>query len=261
MKQIYSKSWALFRASWTAYLVFAVLLNLVSEFLPGTSGTTATAVSQIFIAYSLHRHFLFDEPMGWGRTPGPQRPWKTGRFLWTSLLIIGLPLIVSVVLAFNLAPAIAGREKMIGLLLILILPLYLVALSLFGTALPAAVERGPGYGLSRGIRLAPGVALRLVLGPGLFGVTWFGALILLGVLAAQSPWLGQALAGQVAQFTLGALGYLIGLINTTLAVAVLCQAYRRIVPALDGMSFGPWRPFSRTENEAGGSEDTSPPAP
>ena len=224
MIAIYKKSWACLIGNWLFYAVFAAVLTITPLVLPKIPATVFL-VPQIIVAYYIHRHFLFDEALSLGKPRStPARPMKFGWFTVVSLLTILVPVGLSVAAALTIAPGKISEDKpvFVGLFLILLFPLYLIALSFFGTALPAAVERGAtGYALSKGFRLGFGVMGRLVLGPGVNGLC--GLLLVFG-LDYLVP------SSRTAQVILDFVATAIGLFTTTLAVAVLCDAYRKIVP-------------------------------
>lgn len=242
---IFRASWGCFVANWWLYLGFAILM----EFMPLLTGNdhsiAATFFPQTIFAYFLHRHFLFGESVSSRKASGSSgtEPFRIGRFILVSAAIVGLPVVLGLVIMTQAFPATlqGDRDHLILALLATILPLYLLFLGFFGTALPATVERTSiPHVLSRGYRLGLGVMWRLLLGPALtatfllvvisMGASAWGALAFKvlhwPVLATSEP----------TRFSFAVLGSLDGMFATTLAVAILCDAYRKIVPETAGVA-------------------------
>lgn len=106
------------------------------------------------------------------------------------------------------------------------LPAWLILLSLFGLGLPAIVARNPRYRLWAGVRASPGIALGLLLGPGLVG----GLIAALLHLAAPGLNGLPVLRSGPGTWAMGTLFTTLYFLPTILAVAVLCRAYQRAYP-------------------------------
>lgn len=224
MLKIYRESFAYFLSALPALLLFAVVIEGLLWFLQPRSETSVTFVALTIVAYYIHRHFLFGERLTLTMKPASAEGAPPIKFGWFFLLSAALPFVpIGVALAIAVQfPA----PQVLGVMVIVMFPLYLLVLSLFGTALPATVARDGTYRLSQGLRATFKTMWRLVLGPGVMGL----ALLAAGIASSQaiealgtpeeSPIL---LAHYVVMRTLGFL-------TTIIAVAVLCEMYRRTRP-------------------------------
>jgi hypothetical protein len=235
MKKIYRESFQFFRASLPALLLLGFMLEAAIWFLQPRSESSISMVVLIFIAYYFHRHFLFDEPFGLRNqklAPGAP-PFKFGWFMLVSLplLLVPVGLVVWLMLGYYDRPS-------TGDMILAYLPIYLVTLGLFGTALPATVARDGTYRLTQGLRVSLQTMWRLVLGPGVIGFV----LLVATVLADRAL---DSLG--VSEDSLIMLAYLavqrtLGFLTTIFAVAVLCEMYRRsrpVGPGPEGQETGP----------------------
>jgi len=223
MVKIYRDAFRFFFASLPALLAFAALIEITLWFLRPKHESSITFVSLIILAYIFHRHFLFGEPFSFfgNKAAADAPPFRLGWFLLFSAALVLAPVVISFVLAL------AGLGLLLpGSFLLLILPLYLLLLSLFGTGLPAIVARDENYDPSEGLRLTLSTMWRLILGPGLVGLAGMAAALLadhgLSLLGLGERHLAY-LAANIAMRT-------IGFLNTIMAVAVLCEMYRRCRP-------------------------------
>jgi hypothetical protein len=227
MSKIYRDSFRYFFASLPALVGFAAIIEVLLWVLQPRSESSATFGALVIVAYFFHRHFLFGETLSLGKPKAGAGvpPYKFGWFVLVSLGIILVPVAVGLGLAFGYL----GRPSAVALMLIF-LPVYLLTLSLFGTALPATVARDNTYHLSQGLRATFSTMWRLVLGPGVIGAV----VLVLTVLG------GNALgAAGVQDGSLIVLAYYVvirtmGFLTTIIAVAVLCEMYRRTRPAPSG---------------------------
>lgn len=236
MTQIYTKSFAFFFASLPALLAFAAVIEgLLWVFRPKSEGVVVFG-ALLIIAYYFHRHFLFGEGLALGKLkPAPDAPpQKFGWFLLISFLMVFVPGGIAVVIAIN-----ATDELGLGILMLTLFPLYLIALGLFGTALPASVAQDGTYRLSQGLRVSFPTMGRLILGPGVVGLVVVAAVLLAGQPLARL---------NLAEDSLVLLGWYIlirtlGFLSTILAVAVLCDMYRRTRPGpVTGLNLPDQRP-------------------
>lgn len=224
MLKIYKESFRFFRTSFPVLLTLAALIEILIWAFEPKAESTAVGVAVIFLAYYFHRHFLFGEPFALrGNTPAEGAPpLKFGWFLLISLALILVPMAI----VLTLILAMWNINNSFLAMLSLIFPIYLLSLSLFGTALPATVARDGTYRLAQGVRATFATMWRLILGPGVVGIV-----LLIGAIAASHVMdtLGIAADGPVAlafNIMLRALGFL----TTIFAVAVLCEMYRRTRP-------------------------------
>ena len=220
---------------WWLYLFVAVLLVGLPLFLKSNSGSMAGAISYIFFVLFLHRYFLFGD----GAEASMRSSWS---FIWVNLLVtIGAGALV--LGGLLLAPSNPVSQAILassGLLILAFLPAVCMVLSVFGTALHASAANQP-YGLMLTLRrsrqTALGIAWRLLVGPGLFGfVTMAVALVGRGAFAVLVGIDKAQMATPTLQLRAVDFGFetglqLIVMTASTLAVALLCDAYRHIQPA------------------------------
>ena len=233
MIEIYRKSFRFARQSWIVLLLLAVLMAVADLLLDGKQSSGGTLVVYLFLLYYFHRHFLFGETI---RSFGVQKPaegvppMKAGRFILVSLGVMALPLIIAVVVAIKFASPDLVEEQAVGLVMLVFFPLYLLSLSLFGTAMPAAVDRDARYSLRAGLKTTFPMMWRLLLGPGLCNALFFAAIIALA-------WAETRMAAPLsptAAFVESTAISLVAFFPAIVGVATLCHVYRRIVPATDG---------------------------
>lgn len=229
MIEIYRKSFRFARESWLWLLVLALVLSAADRFLEGKHGSGGRFVAFMFVLYYFHRCFLFGEKMTGFKaaTPAPGVPrFSAGRFILVSLAVIVLPSTIAGVMAIILAAQQFSKDATVGFAILILLPLYWLSLSLFGTAMPAAVDRDPRYKLRAGLRKTFAMMWRLLLGPGLCNLVLYSAIIALawaeGRMATPLP--------PVAAFVQSVLVNLIGVFPAIVGVATLCHVYRMIVP-------------------------------
>jgi hypothetical protein len=226
MVRIYRESFSFFVSSLPMLLAFALLIEGLLWVLQPKSETGATFAALTILAYYFHRHFLFGEMLGL-RNQKPADGAPPFKFGWFILISVGL-VFVPIALAFAISFSMAGRFAPL-LTIAVALPTYLIALSLFGTALPAVVARDGSYGLQQGLRAGFQTMWRLILGPCLVGAVLVALAVLSGRWAAGLPDDSLVL---LAYFTAARL---LGFLPTILAVAVLCEMYRKTRPKpLDG---------------------------
>jgi hypothetical protein len=235
MLTIYKKSIACFAENWLFLVTVAAVMEGLPLFLSGSGPSTGASLGVgLLIAYLLHRYFLLGEHFSSMKQVQRVRPRAIGRFFLVSIALIGLTAAVSVYSAIQLAGGVDNRDTLTGTLLLVFLPAYLLALSLFGTALPAAAVREPfglGVTLRRAVRSFIPTMLGLLSGPGLFGLVTIGGLLwLTGRFGLPVGAVDQNGSFVAAGFAMGIVYRLIGMFCTVLAVAVLCQVYRQVQP-------------------------------
>jgi hypothetical protein len=229
MKQIYRDSFAFFLSALPALLAFAAMIEVLLWVLQPRSESAVTFAALAIVAYYFHRHFLFGESMTLAEMfkrpqPAPGAPpIKMGWFLALSFLVLFVPIGLALVVSL----ASFRGDQMLGAYLLIVFPLYLLTLSLFGTALPATVARDGTWRVAQGLRATFETMWRLLAGPALVGLAvlvliYFADRAIAGFgLAEDSPLL------LVWFIVIRTLGFL----STILAVAVLCEMYRRTRPA------------------------------
>lgn len=234
---LYRTAWRAVTQNMPLYLVAAAGLVGTEVFAVATdAGGAGTLVAWFIVLYSFHRLLLLGEN---GRAkPSSQGPKQAmGRFLLVALLLAAIPFAVATGMLLRLwqgglADGAGGVALVLAVLTCLIV--YLAMLTLFGTALPAAAVRdrfGLGLTLSRARRTALGILGGMIIGPGLFGTLTLAALLLAAAAlgpppATYSPDAGLSPSGLL----LGMAIQVLALFNATLSVAVLCRAYRKVVP-------------------------------
>lgn len=222
MQKIYRESFRYFLTSLPVLLLFAAIIEVMHWLLQPTHESLTSFGALILAAYFFHRHFLFGEALNFqNRRPSEGAPdFKFGWFFVVSvLLILGTMVIgIGVVLGLDI------RNDAAVLLTILVT--YFLTLSLFGTALPAAVARDNTYRLAQGLRATSSTMWHLLLGPGLIGF------LLIAAMLACAYTLASLRIGEDSLITLGF--YIavrtMGFLTTIFAVAVLCEMYRRTRP-------------------------------
>lgn len=219
-----------FRYYWSVLPVLlgamAVLDGLLWYLEPGNP-TVISTVPTLIVLYLFHRHYLFGEKLGWGKPKADAPPPKFGWFVLISLALILVPTAIGLFVTFSVAPTGAPKSTLYTLMLVVSLPLYLLSLSMFGTALPASVARPGNFRMSSGIKATFGTMGRLILGPGVAQVLVLGVLIGLEYLLKDVPGF-QSVAGQLA---FGVLVSTASLLPSLLGVAVLCHMYQKIMAA------------------------------
>ena len=223
MLKIYRESFRFFRRSFPVLLLIGAMIEILLWVLQPKSETAATTVALVFLAYYFHRHFLFGEAITFrsGIPSAGAPPLKFGWFILLSLALIFLPVGVALALTLGLV-----EDHSQLTLLLFLLPIYLLALSLFGTALPATVARDGTYRLVQGLRATLSTMWRLILGPGVVGLVLITATIAAGYAIASSGIAEDSPVVLVHYILIRTFGFL----STILAVAVLCEMYRRTRP-------------------------------
>lgn len=253
MIDTYKKTFACVARLWWVYLLFAALLTGMPLLLKSSGGYGGTWVGFLFFILFLHRYILFGDV---ALKSSGQESWG---FLWVYLLIaIGVELVAQS-LQFALP---AGPVTLLILMqwdllawvpfqflallihwqwyLLAWVPAMWLALSIFGTALPASAANetyGLRLTLQRCRQTAPDIAVRFLLGPGVFaavtiGAVFFGfglALMALGVGSSQATVSRPML--DVAGLAMNTLTQLLLMTAATMGVVILCQAYRGVQPA------------------------------
>ena len=211
-------------------LLFSAAIEGMTLLLQPKHEAAITLVPLLIIAYLFHRHFLFDEQLTFsskGKAGLGARPIKFGWFILASVGLILAPAALAVIWLIKFAPDVKDRGQQTGYILLIMLPIYLIVLSAFGTALPALVERNRAYKLSSGLRATFQTMWRLLLGPALVGAVVFVATILLATKLETNP----AFLSKTGQFVYAVLNDTLGFLPTLLAVGVLCHVYQKIKPA------------------------------
>jgi hypothetical protein len=222
LSHIYRDSIRFFVATFPLPLGIGAFIEILLWVLQPRSDT-ASSVALILLAYYFHRHFLFGEAFTFrGHKPAEGAPpFRLGWFILISVAMILLPVAIALALTFGMV-----ADHSHGTLLLFLFPTYLLALGLFGTTLPAAVARDGTYRLSQGLRVALPTMGKLVLGPGVAGL-----ILLVATLAAAYALSALGVAeNSPALLALNIATRTLGFLTTILAVAVLCDMYRRTRP-------------------------------
>jgi hypothetical protein len=229
MQKIYRDAFVYFGQSLPVLVIFAAIIEGLEWFLGPASSGAGSVVALTIIAYFFHRHFPFGETLSLNqKAVAGAPPMNFTRFILVSGLILLIPLGIALAVAFT---AYDGRRAL-GLFILLMFPLYLLTLSLFGTALPAAVARDGTWRVAQGLRLTFATMWRLVATSGIVGA---------GLLAAEFGAVFLLKRAGLAGDNLGILAYdivvlTLGFLPTILAVAVLWEMYWRSRP---GAAAGP----------------------
>lgn len=225
MIEIYRASFRYFFASLPALLVFSgVMEGFLWAFQPKHE-TAIILAPLILVAFLFHRHFLFDEELNLRRLGAnaltPALKW--GWFLLASLGLIVLPIALGLAVAIGMAGARFEKDEVVGVAILIMFPAHLVMLGLFGTVLPALVARNPAYRLANGMRTFLPALGYLILGPGVTGLVIVAAASGFQI-AQQTLGVGTGSVSDLATFIAFRTA---GFLPTILAVAVLCNMYRR----------------------------------
>ena len=229
MTQIYRNSFDFFRASFPFLLLIGGGIELIIWYLQPDSEGASTTIPLILLAYLFHRYFLFGEKPAFRQAKPAESapPHKFGLFILASLAMIIVPVFAALPLT-----ALLTEDFSSTVYLATLMALYLIALSMFGTVLPATVVRDGTWRLSLGLRRTGITMLRLLLGPAVVGA------VLIVVCTVSENWLllkgfqpdGMAF---LASFILART---FGFLTTILAVAVLCQSYHDLRPQADTLA-------------------------
>ncbi len=235
MIEIYKKSWACIVTNWPIYLSIAVAIEALPLFSRPLSADIMSLIYLTLFAYALHRHFLYGELVD----PVPFRknlPGKPAQKLGLFFAISTAMIFASTIVGFLFAPAIVPQTILshgLGRIFVVLVisGFYLILLGIFGTTLPASVDLLPNtYKFEAGVEETLPVIGRLLLGPVLAGMI-MGALTFFTYYALFTfKAFGPMATTATSDFVFGAILRLCGMAGTTLAVAVLCDAYRKIVP-------------------------------
>ena len=239
MSQIYSMSLACMFANWRWYVGVCVMLTIIPIVMRDNMSLIASAPLNAAVLFLMRRYFLFGERIGSvpSRSQPKIRPYRIRRFL----LVVTCMLLATTALAAAVTYTLFGLPSARNLGLFVSAGMfwewliYLLILSFFGTMLPASLDAGPtGYTVARAAKLGPVTMIQLLCIPGLFA-----ALMLVGrdialtrvhtdayyVFVNTCQWIGWA-----PGFAEILLSQLLVMFPTTLATAILCDTYRRIVP-------------------------------
>ena len=234
MLSLYQDAWQSVRANWLLYSTMVILLEAVEMLDLSSAGML---VVHWIVLYQLHRFFLFGEiSNGQWFPPGARK--NVGWFLLASFLLTATIFSVPALALWALLPAGTltpdGRIGAFVVYLVLVFMFALPTTALFGTALPAAAAGdrfGPAVTLRRSRGTGWSVVWGLIVGPVLFSALTIGTYI---ALAASSPILSESWSDtdgiQPVALVVNLALRMIGLVNSTLGVAVLCRAYRKAVP-------------------------------
>lgn len=199
-------------ASFPTLLLASLAIATLETF--GSTGAAVGAglVVQVQLIWLFHGHFLYaDPPLSLVQSFAFIRP--SGRFLCVMLLLTVLPFVIALPPALAIGIQAHQSLALLGLVSIT----YLIVLGLFGTALPASIDRDPRYSLTRAMRQLTRMLGLLLAGLVPLFVASGIALTALAIIVPDSP------ALQIAQSTLSTL---VSHIGAALTAAILCKVYR-----------------------------------
>lgn len=199
--------------------IFLAALGLATLDTLGNANAALGAglAAQVLMIVLFHSHFLYgDPPIGLFSKP-PKR--RLGRFLLVLLALTLLPMVVAITLSLLFAAAAGPSFTLVGLVIVT----YSLAIGLFGTALPASIDRDPRYGLAMGMRRLTRTLGLIVAGPGL--VIMLAIVGIVGFTALAGPHLSAPMTAIAVTTVTGVLGFF----NSALTAAILCKVYREIL--------------------------------
>jgi hypothetical protein len=239
---IYRQAFVCFGHSWWYFLAIAMLLEIA----PAVSSSklnewTLSLILTFFFAYAIHRHFLLGEELTWKGRDKRLRPQTTGRFLLVSFFMLLVPMAFAFWTVISMRSGIdddESRQRLASGIVALGIVIYWIMLAVFGTALPAAAV-GDRFGIGLTLHRARATFLRVLFqlfaGPTLFTILLVVTRLLIERVTGVEFGLYDATEKfSAAGFVFGSAYGTTGLISTTLAVAVLCNAYRRVEPNYPG---------------------------
>jgi hypothetical protein len=234
---IYRQAFELVRQGWIAFIAFAALLVALPLIMPSKSGGTGGLfVGFALFAYMLHRNLLFGDPIDGFAKAKSAHPPTTWRFVWVSAVMVIVPFAIAGFTFYKLGFGAAGmpKERFVFVLSLIGLPIYWLFLATFGTALPAAAAGdafGPRAALRRTRKTFLPILLGLLIGPVLFSVISFAAQLTLIAWTDLPPDIDESGVIHPVGVGFAIVQQVMGFFATALAIVVLCQAYRRVVPA------------------------------
>jgi hypothetical protein len=219
-----------YRASLPALLLFATVIEGLIWLLQPSNPDIILLVPHLLIIYQFHRHFLFGETIPLLRQPPTAKPQRFGWFILVSAALVLLPGFLAVAL-IPTHVALAMPMQQLGLLMLVVTGLvYLIALSLFGTVLPALVARSGRYRFSTALKMTFGTLWRLAVGPGLAQIIVFAFLTGVDRLLLHTP----ASQTEAVQLAMAILATTLSFLPSVLGVAVLCHMYKKIIATTPG---------------------------
>jgi hypothetical protein len=208
-----------------------MLLGLVEVLVTSNSVRIISVFWQVIIAFWVHRFFLKGEDyfasdrMFSGNGSFNQKGrWK---FMFVSAIFVLVPISLAWYLVLMVPDVAESKERFKTGLALFTMPIYWVVLGLFGTVLPAIADGDTRYSLVAGIKKAPILMFRLVIGPTAMGAVYLAFFMVLSF-AVNSI---TQVSSDVWEVVSSIVGPMFGLFNMILAVATLCSVYRMIVPA------------------------------
>lgn len=228
MVEIYRRA---LRYYWSAFPILlglsALMVILMRHLLP-VSPTVIMAVWVTLTFYHFHRHFLFgDTAAGMFRLGDGAAPRKIWGFSGLFLAIFGIPVLLAIFITASIAPVNAPVAGYIELMLWIIAAAFVVGLALFGTALPASVERPGNFRMAAGMGLAFETMWRLLLGPVatqvLIAALLFALDYVLEIIPAFTTFTGQTVFITIVMA--------LNLLAEVMAAAVLCHMYQKVMGA------------------------------
>jgi hypothetical protein len=230
MIELYKAAFVFYRASLPALLVFATLIEGLIWLLQPKYPDFIVWVPHLIIIYQFHRHYLFGEAIPLLRQPPNVRPQRFGWFLVLSTALLLVPSVLGLGLAFQLTSLNIASNNIVNMALLGTGFFYLIALSLFGTALPATVARSGRYRLSAGLKKTFDTMWRLAVSAGLVQVILFVLLNQVDQTLLHSP----TYQAEPVQVVMAIIATTLSFLPSLLGVAVLCQMYEKIIAAAPG---------------------------
>jgi hypothetical protein len=227
MIELYQNAFRFYRSSLPALLIFACLIEGLIWLFQPKHVNFILWVPHLIIIYQFHRHYLFGEAIPLLRQPSNARPQRFGWFILLSTALLIVPTVLGLGLAFRLTSLNMPQNSIVNLMLLTTGLLYLIALSLFGTALPATVARSGQYRLSAGLKMTFGTMWRLAASAGLVQVILFALLTSVDQAFLDSP----TYQTEAVQVPFAIIGTTLSFLPSLLGVAVLCQMYEKIIAA------------------------------
>ncbi len=228
MRGIYRDGWRGLRDAWWIILGLALLPETLPILLDRDNGaTTGTLPGFIFYALLFPRHLLLGEPLSLRKRAPSPAPLHMAKFMGVSLGSLALVVCGGLLIlwAFGFSLRDQGAE---AVFLFSLAVANLLTLTALGPAFPAAAVSDPvGPAITRGWRRGSYRRIfgGLLVGPGLIG--------LIGLSAVAAASRALALPEDVmtpATSALNPAARIMGVVNTTLAVVVLCRVYRADQP-------------------------------
>ena len=226
---MYKRAISAFMASYPMFLMIAVLLVVVDEFIQLRTSLGARIFVTAMVAFFSHRMVLIGEKYGWAenfalRKKGADKL-RIFPFVWRFSVLFLILIIITALIGWRLSSVIPKADT-VGLFMvsvfIALLP-YGMLLALIGTILPASAineDASLSHAFRRGKRRFFKTLWRLVYGNFLFAMIYFAT-----YLAMTNLLLDLGLYNGFIYYGMSFVGYMGGLLTTLLAATALSIAY------------------------------------